>query len=179
MPEHTFNPAYLSRAPEVQADYEQHMRGRAELERMFGARICDLCKKIKTGRGRINIPDLTDRVSDIVNGEVGLFTNDFPYRMINGSEVLQHHLLMPLDHSVGIKNLSPSARAAWHTVLEEIPETDHYSYNFTQLPNGVHSSIPDHLHTHFVKFTGDSRLEAMHYDRQAGVAEVQFSPKHK
>lgn len=166
------SPSFISRDPEVQRAYDVHLRTKA-----LGQTACDLCALGKKHEKRIELPtDLEDRIANVAEQPMGIFENEFPYRMYDFTKVTTHHLLIPLDHIASFDNLNEAAQQEYMLCLGAIAKTLAYDSVATRLPSSSASSIRDHMHTHLIKSNPKAKLMRLNYDAQGNTnPEVIFS----
>jgi hypothetical protein len=159
----------MMRSAESQAQYDAHV---AEKLRR-GDTTCDIC----TGANERALPiKIGGKVLEIAN--IAKMENDFPYRVKDGQEVLDHHMLASKGHYAEIFDYPGDTLQDYvFSLAVSLHESGQYSEAFIRTPESRGSSIKDHAHTHLVKM---GRLViAMEYSRNDGINLVQFEGEDK
>lgn len=163
-------PSALSRTPEMDAAYQDHLRWK----RRIGSTACDMCFAAASQQRSVEVEGLSEEVQNILEHDISLRQNRFPYRLYEWMPVEEHHLLIPRQHIDDITSV-PDLRDKFHAVLDELQP--HYNTDNRRNPHSPTISIPEHLHVHFFRYRTDVRLSKINYDIKTGQADVEFEPK--
>ncbi|MCA9345714.1 hypothetical protein KC871_03835 [Candidatus Saccharibacteria bacterium] len=89
--------------------------------------------------------------------------NNYPYDIWEQSVVLEHLMVLPLEHKANLSELSPATQ---NDIMALLAAYETKGYNiYARSVNNKHRSVAHHQHTHLIKIANDYARASLYIEK--------------